>query len=330
VSLDSFVDERRESWAELDALVRRAGRRPERLGPEGVLRLGALYRSAAADLALARRTFPREPVVGRLEQLVGRARSLVYDAPTRRRSILRFFARDYWRLVAERPLALLLAAALLLGPAALAGAWAWSDPGAAAELVPAEFRPATDSPRPWRDLSPSEQADFTAEVFTNNVQVTLLAFASGVTLGLGTAAILLFNGVILGAVGGLMVGAGNADGFVELVTAHGVLELTCVVVAGAAGLRLGWAIVDPGYRTRAASVRAEARKAVAIALGTAPWLVMAGIVEGNRARLAEAGVPVVVAVGLTLGLLYWTLVLWRGRGARRSRGAPAPSRAGTR
>lgn len=326
MSLDSFVGERRESWAELDALVQRAGRRPERLGPQGVLRLGALYRSAAADLALARRSFPRDPVVGRLEQLVGRARGLVYDAPTRRGSILRFFARDYWRLVAERPLALVLAIVLLLGPAALAGAWAWSDPGAAAELVPAEFRPATDSPRPWRDLSPGEQADFTAAVFTNNIQVTLLAFAGGVTLGLLTAAMLLFNGVILGAVGGLMIGAGNADGFVELVTAHGVLELTCVVVAGAAGLRLGWAIVDPGYRTRGASARAEARKAAAIALGTAPWLVMAGIVEGNRARLAEAGVPVVVGVGVTLGLLYWTLVLWRGR----ARGAPAPSRAGRR
>jgi uncharacterized membrane protein SpoIIM required for sporulation len=125
--------------------------------------------------------------------------------------------------------------------------------------------------------------------------------------------ILVFNGILLGAVGGLMVGAGNGVGFLELVTAHGVLELTCIVVAGAAGLRLGWAIVDPGTLTRAQSAGREARRTVALAIGTAPWLVVAGIVEGNRARLAEAGVPVVIGVGVAFGAAFWGLVLWRGR-----------------
>ena len=322
MNLDRFLSERGESWQELDALVRKARRRPERLGSEGVLRLGSLYRAAAADLALARRSFPADPVVGRLEQLVGRARSLVYEAPTRRGSLVRFFARDYWRLVAERPLALVLAAVLLFAPAALSVSWALRDPGAAVGLVPEEFRAVTESERPWRDLTPGEQADFTTTVFTNNIRVTLAAFAGGVVFGLLTAAILVFNGVLLGAVGGLMIGAGNGTGFLELVTAHGVLELTCIVVAGAAGLRLGWAIVDPGTLTRAQSASREARRTVALALGTGPWLIAAGIVEGNRARLAEAGVPVVIAVGAALGLAFWTLVLWRGR--RRPTDEPAP------
>jgi uncharacterized membrane protein SpoIIM required for sporulation len=286
-----------------------------------VLRLGSLYRAAAADLALARRSFPSDPGVGRLEQLVGRARSLVYEAPTRRGSLARFFARDYWLLVAERPLALVLAAVLLFAPAALSASWALRDPGAAVGLVPEEFRPVTESDRPWRDLTPGEQADFTTTVFTNNIRVTLAAFAGGVVFGLLTAAILVFNGILLGAVGGLMIGAGNGTGFLELVTAHGVLELTCIVVAGAAGLRLGWAIVDPGTVTRAQSAGREARRTVALALGTAPWLIAAGIVEGNRARLAQAGVPVVIAVGATLGLAFWALVLWRGR--RRPADEPA-------
>ena len=278
-----------------------------------MLRLGTRYRAAAADLALARRSFPADPVVARLEQLVGRARSLVYEAPTRRGSVLRFFARDYWRLVAERPLALLVAAILLFAPAVLSASWALRDPGAAIGLVPEEFRRVTESERPWRDLTPAEQANFTTTVFTNNIRVTLAAFAGGVTFGLLTAAILVFNGVLLGAVGGLMIGAGKVAGFLELVTAHGVLELTCVLVGGAAGLRLGWALVDPATLTRAQSAGREARRTVALAIGTAPWLVLAGFVEGNRARLAEAGVPVVVAVGFALGALFWGLVLWRGR-----------------
>jgi uncharacterized membrane protein SpoIIM required for sporulation len=321
LNLDRFLSERGESWQELEALVRRARRRPERLGSEGVLRLGSLYRAAAADLALARRSFPADPVVGRLEQLVGRARSLVYEAPTRRGSVARFFARDYWQLVAERPLALLVAALLLFAPAVLSASWALRNPGAAIGLVPEEFRPVTESERPWRDLTPGEQADFTTNVFTNNIRVTLAAFAGGVTFGLLTAAILVFNGVLLGAVGGLMIGAGNGEGFLELVTAHGILELTCIVVGGAAGLRLGWAIVDPGTLTRAQSAGREARRTVALAVGTAPWLVLAGIVEGNRARLADAGVGATVAVGAALGILFWALVLWRGR--RRPEDAPA-------
>ena len=322
---ERFLDQRSKSWQELESLIGRSRRKPERLGPQGALRLGALYREAGADLALARRALPGDPIVDRLEQLVSRARGLVYGAPTRRSSVIRFFARDYWRLVAEKPVALLAAFVLLFGPAALSAGWALRDAGAASGLVPAEFRPATQSERPWSDLTPGEQAAFTNTVFVNNIEVTLAAFAGGVTLGLLTAAMLIFNGVILGAVGGLMIGAGNWRGFLELVTGHGVLELSCILVAGAAGLRLGWAIVAPGYRTRGDSARREARKAVAIALGTAPWLVAAGIVEGNRARLAEAGLGIDLMVGLVVGGIFWALVLWRG-----TRGAREPSPAGTR
>jgi uncharacterized membrane protein SpoIIM required for sporulation len=326
VNVERFRHARSSSWRELEELLGRTRRRPERLGPEGVLRLGTLYRGAAADLALARRAFPADPIVGRLERLVTQAHSLVYDSPTRRASAIRFFTTDYWRLVAEKPVALVAAFVLLFGPAALSAGWALGSPAAAAGLVPAEFRPATQSERPWRDLTPGEQASFTTAVFTNNIKVTLVAFAGGVTLGVVTALILIFNGVTLGAVGGLMVGAGNWRGFLELVTGHGVLELSCILVAGAAGLRLGWAIVSPGYRTRGDSARIEARKAVAIALGTAPWLVAAGIVEGNRARLAEAGVGVDLAVGVAIGLVYWTLVIVRGAVRR----APEPLPADTR
>jgi uncharacterized membrane protein SpoIIM required for sporulation len=327
VNRDRFLEQRSRSWQELESLIGRSGRKAERLGPQGALRLGALYRGTAADLALARRAFPGDPVVDRLEQLVSRARGLVYDAPTRRSSAIRFFARDYWRLVAEKPVALLAAFVLLFGPAALSAGWALGNAGAAAGLVPAEFRPATQSERPWRDLTPGEQAAFTNTVFVNNIEVTLAAFAGGVTLGVLTGVMLIFNGVVLGAVGGLMIGAGNWRGFLELVTGHGVLELSCILVAGAAGLRLGWAIVSPGYRTRGESARLEARNSVAIALGTAPWLVAAGIVEGNRARLAEAGLGTDLIVGVAIGALFWALVVWRGATPRSE---PEPSPAGMR
>jgi uncharacterized membrane protein SpoIIM required for sporulation len=314
VNLERFVEERRENWDELEELIKAARRRAERLGPEKVRRLGALYRAAAADLAFARGRFPADPVTRRLEDLVGRARHLVYSAPGGGRgSLVRFFTRGYWRLIAERWVAILAAVVLLFGPAALAAAWGMHDPPAAIGIVPEDFRPVVEEERPWEDLSPDEQAAFSSEVLTNNIRVTLIAFAGGITLGLLTALVLIYNGILLGAIAGLMIEAGNGTGFVDLVTGHGVLELSCVVVAGAAGLSFGWAIVEPGHRTRTAALRREAVHTIAIILGTAPWLVLAGIVEGFRAELAEAGLAWVIGVGVALGVLYWSLVLLLGR-----------------
>jgi uncharacterized membrane protein SpoIIM required for sporulation len=313
VRLERLSESRSDDWHELERLVAEAGRKPERLGPQGVLRLGALYRAAAADLATARRRSRGDPAVARLEALVGNARHLVYDTRRRRRSLVRFVATDYWRLIVERRRALAIAFVLLFGSAALAAVWAVHDPAAATGVVPNEFRPALQPGHPWRDLSAGDQAAFTARIFTNNIGVTLAAFAGGITGGLLTALALLYNGLLLGVIGGLMGTAGNGAGFADLVTAHGVLELSCILVAGAAGLSLGWSLVDPGRLTRRASLQREARQAVLLALGTAPWLVVAGIVEGNRANLAESGLGAVVAVGVGLGAVYWGLVLWRGR-----------------
>lgn len=323
MNLERFLRERQPSWAELEHLVAAAKGRPERLGAEGVRRLGPLYRRAAADLALARRRFPGDPTVARLEDLVGRARHLVYEGDVRRESPVRFFLTGYWRRVRERPAALVAAAVLLLAPAALAAVWAAGDPGSAVGLVPREFRSVTE-PRPpgGTDLSPGAGAAFSSAVFTNNVRVSFVAFAGGMTLGLVTAALLLFNGVLLGTVGGLALQSGNGAWFTELVAPHGLLELSCIVVAGAAGLRLGWAVLAPGHRRRGEAAVAEARPAVELALGTVPWFVLAGLVEG-LVTPAGLGTGPAVALGAVLAVAYWTLVAWRGRPP--ARGGPEPS-----
>jgi uncharacterized membrane protein SpoIIM required for sporulation len=323
MNLNRFVGERIESWRELDGLVTAAKGRPERLGPARARRLGALYRSTAADLALARRAFPGDPTVAALEQRVGAARHLVYRAPARRESLRSFFRRGYWQAVREKPVFLAIAAALLFGSAALSGAWADRDPGAAAGLVPGAYQAVTQ-PRPHgSDLRfpQSKRSAFASTIFTNNIRVTFLALAAGVTAGLGTALVLLLNGIELGVVGGLAVGSGNGPVFFELVSAHGMLELSCIAVAGAAGMRLGWAMVVPGRLTRRESVVREGRRAIAIVLGTAPWLVVAGLVEGFITP-SGLSVPEALGIGASLAAVYWTLVLTLGR---RIRPAPAPS-----
>ncbi len=276
--------------------------------------MGELYRSAVGDLGLARRGLPGEPVVARLESLVGRARTTVYDTEVRRESIWSFFSTGYWQRVRSSPGALLVAAGLLFVPALLAFVWAGHDPAAALGVVPEAFRGIEDGSRTAGSagLSSAQSSAFASEIMTNNIRVTFLAFAGGLSFGVGTVATLMFNGVLLGAVGGLATHAGRGSAFFTLVIAHGVLELSCIVIAGAAGLRVGRALVSPGRKTRGAAVVTEARAAIELVLGTAPWLVLAGLIEGFITP-AGYGFAINAAVGLLVGGTYWSLVVWRGR-----------------
>lgn len=311
MNLDRFVADRRPYWDELDALLVEARGRPQRIGADKMRRLGSLYRGAAADLALARRRFPAEATVAALEDLVGRAHGVVYSTEVRRESAVRFLTHGYWRRVRERPALIAASALLLFLPMLVAGVWAWDDPGAAGALLPAQSEAVAQPRTRGTDLglSGSERAQFAASISTNNIQVTFAAVAGGISFGLLTAGILVFNGVLIGVVVGVGTAAGNGSALVELIVPHGVLELSCIVVAGAAGLRLGWALVDPGRRPRGQALVTEGRAAIELVLGTAVWLVVAGLTEGLVTPLGIGPGPA-VAVGAALGALYWALV-WR-------------------
>jgi uncharacterized membrane protein SpoIIM required for sporulation len=314
------------AWAELDGLVRRAGPRLDRLPPDEILRLAALYRAAAADLATARRRTPSDPLVAQLEQLVRRARQLVYGTADRRDTLRRFVTRGFWRRVAERPAFLAVAAVLLLGPMLALGLWAHGDPvagGRAAAISP--FGTADDGGDDGddrsdvaRDFGLAESADLSGQIFANNARLALIAFAGGITGGLLTAAGLVFNGIVIGLLGGLSVAAGSGDRFFRLVVPHGALELSLIVVAGAAGLRVGWALVHPGHRRRAEALTSEARAAAEMALGAAALLVPCGLVEGFVTPLGLS-LPVAVALGTALAGAFWASVLWLGRDQSRAR-----------
>lgn len=313
MTVDRFASERSSEWSELDSLLRAAKARPERLGADSVRRLGALYRAAAADLATARRRWPGDPAVLRLEDLVGRARIAVYGRSTRRDSVRSFFSQRYWTRVREAPLALALSALLLFVPMALAAVWAHEDPLVATRIVPSSLASGDDEAG-IGPLAPNEKASFSAGIMTNNIRVTFLALAGGVTAGVVTGLALIFNGLVIGALGGALLLVGSGPKFLELVAPHGVLELSCIVVAGAAGLRIGAAVIAPGDRPRTAAIVDAARAATELALGTAPWLVVAGIIEGFVTP-EEVGLGPALVVGVAFGAIYWALVLLRGERA---------------
>jgi uncharacterized membrane protein SpoIIM required for sporulation len=290
------------------------------------LALGRLYRASVADLALARRRFAGDPLVDRLERLVLRARPVVYGERARRGSLRAFVSRGYWLQLREHRAALAVAAAAMFAPALLSAAWAVRDPGAAIGLLPAAFRGAAAPHVHHLPTGAASQAGFASSIFTNNIGVTFLVFAGGLLFGVGTLYVLAYNGLLLGTLAGLMIQAGTFSVFVRYVVPHGLLELSCISVSGAAGLGMGRVLIDPGLLPRGEALRREARKAVALVLGTAPWLVVAGLTEGF---VTPRGLPLgaALAVGVALAVLYWSIALTRGRLLARAVDSPRNARA---
>lgn len=316
--LPTFVAGHQDTWLELESVLAGAHGSVDRLDPAGVRRLGRLYRHAVADLAYARRAHPMDPVTARLDDLVRRARPLLYGTVRERESVVRFVTTGYWRRVRERPLLLAVAALALFGPTLIVGVWSHNNPEAAARVAQVSPLSAGVGDGDVRDPDTQKQTDLgvnvglSGQIFTNNARVALAAFAGGMTGGVLTLVSLVFNGLILGLVGGLAIRGGSGDSLWRLVVPHGVLELSLIVAAGTAGLRLGWALVHPGHRTRVESLVAEARPALELALGSAALLVPSGLVEGFVTPRGLS-TPAALTVGLGLGALYWAMVMWRGR-----------------
>lgn len=311
-TLSRFVADRQGRWEELARLLEAAGRRPERLEGEGIRRLAALYRAAAADLVAARHRFPDEAVVADLEALVRRARGVVYERAGTRGNLVDFFADRYWQLVWQRRGPLLAAGLCLVVPAVLMVRWALVSPEAVSGLVPTQFLWVTEADTTDQGMGAVGLAGFSTFVLVNNIRVALTAFVGGVAWGVGTALLIGYNGLLFGALAGLAAQAGNLGLLGRATLAHGTLELSCIVVAGAAGISLGRAILRPGHLTRREALAREAPPALQIAAGTAPWLVVAGLVEGYASRVGLS-LLVTALIGAVLGGGFWALLWWRGR-----------------
>ncbi len=315
MKLPQFLEAGQPRWDELRDLCARAGRRAEKLGAARLRRFVDLYRATSADLAMARRLFPNDPILPTLEQLVVRARGLLFDRSGRRESVASFFGRAYWELIAGRWRQMALAGALLLLPAAFGAVWAAADPDRVAAVLPPDFLWVTEAGSTDQGYGTAGLVGFSTYVMQNNIRVTLLALVMGVTWGLMTGYIVVQNGLILGAVAGLAFQAGNGEVFTAAVAAHGFLELSCIVIGGGTGLSLGRAILRPGNLTRRESLGAEARSAALIALGTIPWLVLAGVIEGFVSRTGTPWGPA-LAIGVVVGGGFWFLVWFQGTRGR--------------
>jgi uncharacterized membrane protein SpoIIM required for sporulation len=312
--VQEFIDERSQTWEQLERLVQPNIKRPHYLSEDEIRWVTRAYRTVSADFATASRQYPQHPVNARLVALLTMTRTITGAREPRTHQFIRFITHDYWRLVAGRPMLLSAAGFFLLAPTILMMMWALKDPARVASFLPFDVTQARTS---YQDAGESagEQSAMASFILTNNIRVSFLAFAAGITAGIGTGYLLISNGILIGALIGVMTHRGYGSVVFALIMPHGVLELSIIVVAAAAGLRIGWAIVNPGYRPRTQALVQEALNGVLIVVGTIPWFVLAGVVEGFITP-AGFGPTVAGVIGIGLGVLYWALVVWRGWGGR--------------
>ncbi len=284
-----------------------------RLSAAELEELVRLYLRVSTHLSYAR-TFYRDPALtASLTARVARSGAVVYGTRSRTlRALGRFFAVTFPAALWHVRHFVAVSAVLLFVPALAFGIWIANSPTALEATGPDAVREQYVQEDFEDYYSSAPAAAFASEVFTNNVRVAVLAFAGGIAFCLLTALILAFNGANLGIAAGLFHAVGAAPKFWGLILPHGLLELTAVCVAGAAGLRLGWTLIDPGDRPRGAALVEEGRRAMSIVLGLVVVFGVAGAIEGF---VTGSGLPTVLrlAIGITaeVGFLVYFLVLGR-------------------
>lgn len=280
---DEFVKRREGSWKELEGLLARHGGVRNLSGSE-LLRLGSLYRRLTADLAFARQRFADPQLNEYLNRLAQRGYSRVYVTRRGGTRIREFLSYTFPATLRRNWKMFLLATAMFYGASIYAYFHVLANPDATEIFMSRDFfvmaQERIDSKVAVPEVSAEMTSQVSAEVMTNNIRVSMLAYAGGAAAGILTLFVLLMNGLMLGSFAGLFHHAGLSYTMWTTILPHGVSELTAICLAGAAGLRLAKGALLPGNLRRGDAFVLGAKESVVILGGSIFLLIIAGIIEG--------------------------------------------------
>lgn len=287
-----------------------------------------LYPELARDIAMLRRIAPAGQLVGMLEGTYARLHQLVYQPPRNNREMLRNLVRYEVPAILREMRHRIVAVTLLFILSGLGGAaLIQANPDLVQLFASSEMITNVENGELWTDglLNIAPSSLISIGIFTNNISVAFLSIAIGVLFGLGTIYIIGFNGFMLGAMFAFTAQHDLAGRLFQFVVAHGFVELSAIVLCGAAGFALGEALARPGVYTRRQAFRIAAGKAARIGMVCAVFLVGAGVIEGYVSPDPRFPLSIRLLIGLGYEVLFiWILAGMPGRRARNQ--SPAGSR----
>lgn len=270
------------------------------------------YRALCHQLAVAKSRRYGSFLIERLNALVLRGHHHLYGGDARHRAIwLRFFVADFPRVIYQHRIAIAIAALLFFGSALLTGLWCYVDENAIYSVMsPAQVRQFETMYDPAaRALGRAREADTDLYMFgfyiKNNIGIAFRTYASGLVYGIGALVAVLFNGVSIGAAAGFVTRAGFSETFWPFVIGHGAFELTALVLSGAAGLRLGHALINPGVHSRWHALRRAGQETATLMIGVGLMLTVAAFLEAFWS--SSRALPIATKLGV--GAMLWLLVL---------------------
>jgi uncharacterized membrane protein SpoIIM required for sporulation len=280
------------------------------------------YRQLCHHLALARERGYSSFLVDSLQQLVLRGHQQLYRHRSRLgANLLGFILADFPRLVREQWRFVLAAGLMFFGSLISFALLVYLFPDLVYNLIPAEqvsemqsmYDPVAGHLGRTAERAASEDWVMFGYYIMHNVGIAFQTFASGFFFGLGSAFFLLFNGLMIGAVAGHLTHVGYGQTFWSFVVGHGAFELTAIALAGAAGLKLGWALIAPGRLPRAEALRLAARKSVLLICGVMMFLLIAAFIEAYWSSMTAPKPMTKYLVGAALWTLVATYLLFAGR-----------------
>lgn len=319
-SQDAFVAARQGRWNELDTLLSR-GKELFRLEGDVIARVAMLYRSLCSDLMRCRSAGYTPDLVGYLNALAGRAHNSLYGARAPRvPAFFKLVIADFPRTLRANGAFFLLSLALFGIPCALGVLGGSSSTAFAEEVIPAPMlRQMVEaySGGFGEGRGAGQDAGMAGFYVYNNVGIAFRCFATGVLFGAGSMFFLVYNGLVIGTVTGYVVQAGHGHNMLTFMCGHAPFELTAIVISGAAGLRMGYALIATAGRTRFGSLRLAAPEIARLVVGAAVMLLIAAGIEAFWSPSAAAAPAkwAVSGIGWTLVTAYLALA-GRGPGAR--------------
>jgi uncharacterized membrane protein SpoIIM required for sporulation len=305
-----WVEKRRPHWNRLEQLIQFGGQSGvSALSPTDLQELALLYRQIAADLASVREDSTSVNLARYLNQLLGRAHNLIYmGRKTESRNILTFYRYTYPSIFRET-FSNTLTAFLIFLCAAVAGCLlSLNDPSFSRHILGPGMIQSIEQHKMWTDSIVTVKPVASSQILTNNLSVSILTYALGITAGIGTVWMMLLNGLLMGVVGTACWEAHMSLPLWSFVAGHGVLELPAIFIAGGAGFIIARGLLFPGALPRGESLVRAGKMSTQLFFGTIPLLLIAGFIEGF---ISPSTMPVPMKFALAAGL-FTLLVLYLG------------------